>query len=189
MTAAWLIRNWRLRRAMREALLRLRRLGVVPSRYLIVVSIPEQALGLFEWRAPSYHPLGRIRCSTSRFGVGETSGSNKTPRGLHRVAQKIGGGWPSGAVFKSRAMAGYTWGGVEDAAVTTRILWLEGLEPGLNRGGDIDSFSRYIYIHGTPNEPGIGRPASRGCVQVGGDDLIPLYELLPAGSLVWISNR
>jgi len=183
MSAAWMIRNWRLRRAAGEALRRMRALGIAPGRFLVVVSVPEQALGLFA----DCRLVARIRCSTSKFGVGEQSGSNKTPRGLHRVARKIGGGWPAGAIFKSRRMVGYTWNGPAGASVTTRILWLDGLEPGFNRGGDVDSFSRYIYIHGTPEAPGLGRPASHGCVQVGDADLIALYRRLPAGALVWIS--
>ena len=72
------------------------------------------------------------------------------------------------------------------APITNRILWLEGLEPGLNRGPGVDSKERFIYIHGTGDEPSLGRPASRGCIHVAADDLIPLYDLLPAGTLVWI---
>ena len=203
-----------------DCLCRARQLRVVPSRFILVVSIRKQAVGLYvrqtilsaiskdihgargSWNrqarglpyegAPlftsaAFRFLRTMRCSTSKFGIGEKAGSNMTPRGLHRIANKIGGGWPAGTVFKSRQMVGYTWNGLPKAAITTRILWLEGLEPGFNRGGDVDSHSRYIYIHGTGDEPGIGRPASHGCVQLSGDDLIPLYRLLPVGTLVWIS--
>lgn len=121
--------------------------------------------------------------------MGETANSNKTPRGLHRIAKKIGGGWPVGTVFKGRKVIGFTWKGLPMASITTRILWLEGLEPGRNRGGNVDSYSRYIYIHGTGDEPSIGRPASHGCVQLAADDLIPLYDFLPVGTLVWITER
>ena len=99
-----------------------------------------------------------FRCSTSKFGIGEVAGSNMTPRGLHRVAQKIGGGWPVGTAFKSRQVAGFTWHGQPFAPIAHRILWLEGLEPGLNRGGNVDSHARYIYIHGTGNETDLGPP-------------------------------
>ncbi len=231
-----------------DCLCRARQLRVVPSRFILVVSIRKQAVGLYvrqtilsaisndvhgargswnrqtgglphrvtflsaiskdihgargSWNrqarglpyegAPlftsaAFRFLRAMRCSTSKFGIGEKADSNMTPRGLHRIANKIGGGWPIGTVFKSRQMVGYTWNGLPKAAITTRILWLEGLEPGFNRGGDVDSHSRYIYIHGTGDEPGIGRPASHGCVQLSGDDLIPLYRLLPVGTLVWIS--
>ena len=67
--------------------------------------------------------------------------------------------------------------------------WLEGLEPGFNRGGNVDSHSRYIYIHGTGDEPSLGRPVSYGCIHLAANDLIPLFDKLPGGTLVWISKR
>ena len=127
-----------------------------------------------------------FRCSTSRFGIGQTEGSNRTPLGLHRIVEKIGGGWPAGTVFKGRQPIGYTWQGMPDAKITTRILWLEGLEPGFNRGGNVDSHARYIYIHGTADQMSIGRPASCGCIHLADADLIPLFDILPGGTLVWI---
>jgi len=75
------------------------------------------------------------------------------------------------------------------APITNRIFWLEGLEPGFNRGGDVDTFARYIYIHGTGNETTLGRPDSHGCVHLAGVDLIPLYDKLPEGTLVWIAEN
>ena len=137
--------------------------------------------------APRHTLAKTFRCSTSKFGVGETAGSNMTPRGLHRVAQKIGGGWPVGAAFQGRKPVGFTWRGKPAATITSRIFWLEGLEPGFNRGGRVDSHSRHIYIHGTGNEPALGRPDSHGCVHLAADDLIPLYDKLPAGTLVWMA--
>jgi lipoprotein-anchoring transpeptidase ErfK/SrfK len=128
-----------------------------------------------------------FRISTSRFGIGQKKNSNCTPLGLHRIAMKAGGGWPIGAVFKNREMLGYTWMSRSGAAITNRILWLEGLEPGINRGGDVDTFERYVYIHGTGDEPGLGRPASHGCIHLGGTDLLPLYDAVPCGTLVWIA--
>ena len=86
-------------------------------------------------------------------------------------------------------MIGYTWNGMPSASITTRILWLEGLEPGFNRGEGIDSFSRYIYIHGTGDERTVGRPASHGCVQLKACDLVTLYHGVPEGTLVWIFER
>jgi hypothetical protein len=129
-----------------------------------------------------------FRISTSRFGLGQTKNSNCTPLGLHRVAQKFGGGRPTGAVFKSRECIGYTWSGrCDGASITNRILWLEGLEPGVNRGGNVDTFARYIYIHGTGDESNLGRPASHGCIHLSAADLLPLYDQLPIGTLVWIA--
>jgi L,D-transpeptidase catalytic domain len=135
---------------------------------------------------PNYAPLKKLRISTSRFGIGQVAGSNCTPLGLHRIAEKIGGGWPAGTAFKSRQQVGFTWSGSPDAKITSRILWLEGLEPGFNRGGNVDSHGRYIYIHGTGDETTLGRPASCGCIHLAADDLIPLFDALPGGTLVWI---
>jgi len=138
-------------------------------------------------RYPDYVPLRNpYRISTSRFGIGQVEGSNCTPLGLHRIAEKIGGGWPAGIAFKSRQPIGFTWSGAPDAKITSRILWLEGLEPGFNRGGNVDSRARYIYIHGTGDETTLGRPASCGCIHLSADDLIPLFDTLPRGTLVWI---
>jgi hypothetical protein len=134
----------------------------------------------------SFLPIRSFRISTSRFGVGQAKGSNRTPLGLHRIAEKIGAGCPVGTAFKSRKPVGFTWQGMPDAKITTRILWLEGLEPGFNRGGDVDSHARYIYIHGTGDETTLGRPASCGCIHLAADNLIPLFDKLPVGTLVWI---
>jgi lipoprotein-anchoring transpeptidase ErfK/SrfK len=165
------------------------RWGVAPGRYFVVVNISRQSAALFRQREGGYVARKIFRCSTSRYGVGEVAGSNQTPRGLHRVAQKIGAGWPVGAVFKSRQFTGFTWQGQPLAPIAHRILWLEGLEPGLNRGGNVDSHARYIYIHGCGNETTLGRPDSHGCIHLSSDDLLPLYDKLPEGTLVWIAER
>jgi len=140
-------------------------------------------------RFPDYVPLEKwYRISSSRFGIGQTAGSNCTPLGLHRIAEKIGGGWPVGTVFRGRKAVGFTWKGLPWAPITSRILWLEGLEPGFNRGGHVDSHARYIYIHGTGDEPTLGRPASHGCIHLAAQDLLPLFDKLPTGTLVWIAR-
>ena len=181
---------------------------IPPARFALIVSIADQTVSLFKTVAvydrrskmglssnsPAvidrrYIFIKKFRCSTSRFGIGQTEGTNCTPLGLHRIVEKIGGGWPVGTVFKGRQPVGYTWKGMPDAKITTRILWLEGLEPGFNRGGNVDSHSRYIYIHGTGDEPSLGRPASYGCIHLAANDLIPLFDKLPGGTLVWISER
>ena len=164
--------------------------GVVPTPFVLIVSVPNQTVSLFEKTfAPLRLCVKIFRCSTSRFGISQVAGSNGTPLGLHRVVEKIGGGWPVGTVFKGRKPVGFTWQGMPDAKITTRILWLEGLEPGFNRGGNVDSHARYIYIHGTGDETTIGRPVSCGCIHLAADDLIPLFDKLPAGTLVWIAER
>ncbi len=162
------------------------RLKIEPTKFILVVHVSSQTLALFE--AGKY--VKTYRCSTSRFGIGQVEGSNRTPLGLHRIAEKIGAGAPAGTVFNSRLVVGHTsQPEFADAKITTRILWLEGLEPGLNQGGDVDSHHRYIYIHGTADQKSIGQPASRGCIHLADADLIPLFDLLPGGTLVWISEN
>jgi hypothetical protein len=167
-------------------------LGVAPTGFALVVSVSGQTLSVLEkvrnGSSNDYLSIRTFRCSTSRFGIGQQEGSNCTPLGLHRVAEKIGGGWPVGTVFKSRKMVGFTWKSFPSATITNRILWLEGLEAGFNRGGQVDSHARYIYIHGTGDETALGRPASCGCIHLAADDLIPLFDKLPAGTLVWIER-
>ncbi len=192
-------------RSLADCLRRCRQLGIAPSRWVLVVSVSRQNVSLFAGFVgtlrfcvahplplsrtnPPYGLIRRLRCSTSRFGIGQDAGSDRTPLGLHRIAEKIGGGWPVGTVFKSRQPVGFTWQGLPLAKITTRILWLEGLERGFNRGGKVDSHARYIYMHGTGDEPGLGRPASHGCIQLAADDLIPLFDQVPGGTLVWIER-
>ena len=161
------------------------RLGITPSRFVLVASVSRQTLSLFE--RGSF--VKKLACSTSRFGIGQIAGSNRTPLGLHCIAEKIGGGEPAGTVFKSREIVGHTSQPEFAAAkITTRILWLEGLEPGFNQGPNVDSHERYIYIHGTANQKTIGEPASCGCLHLADADLIPLFDLLPVKTLVWISE-
>jgi hypothetical protein len=163
--------------------------GISPTQFILIVSIAEQTVSLFE----KNKFVKKFPCSTSRFGIGQTEGSNRTPLGLHRIAEKIGAGEPAGTVFKSRQIIGHTsQPEFADAKITMRILWLEGLEPGLNKGlnGDVnvDSHARYIYIHGTADQKSIGQPASHGCIHLADADLIPLFDSLPSGSLVWIAE-
>src|SRR5215472_10269697 len=170
--------------------------GVVPTQFLFAVSIAGQTASLFENRSTSsqskvdYSLIKTFPCSTSRFGIGQEEGSNCTPLGLHRIAEKIGAGERAGTVFKSRKIVGHTsQPEFADAKITTRILWLEGLEPGFNRGGNVDTHARYIYIHGTADQSSIGKPASCGCIHLADADIIPLFDLLPSGTLVWICER
>lgn len=116
-----------------------------------------------------------------------------TPRGLHEIAERIGAGAPPGIVFKARVSTGRHFAELppEEQArnlITTRILWLRGLEPGVNAGGEVDSHDRYIYIHGTNHEERLGTPASGGCVQMRNTEIIELYDEVRAGDLVWIDD-
>ena len=173
----------------------IRRLGIPLTRYLVTVNVMRQTLTVWEragWassRQPQLRRLAHGRASTSRFGIGQIENSNQTPLGLHRIAQKIGAGFPQGTVFKGRQPVGFTWQGLPQASIAHRIFWLEGLEPGFNRGGNVDSFKRYIYIHGFGDETTLGRPASHGCIHLAAADLIPLHDWLPIGALVWIHEQ
>ena len=162
------------------------RLKIEPTQFILTVNISKQTVSLFK----DDKFVKKCPCSTSRFGIGEIKDSNCTPRGLHRIAEKIGGGEPAGTVFKSREVIGHTsQPEFADAKITTRILWLEGLEPGFNQGGNVDTHARYIYIHGTGDQESIGEPASCGCIHLADADLIALFDLLPSGTLVWIAER
>jgi len=162
------------------------RSAVSLTPFVLTVDVAGQVISLFESRKF----VKKFPCSTSRFGVGQAEGSNCTPLGLHRIAEKIGAGERPGTVFKARKAVGHTsQPEFADAKITTRILWLEGLEPGLNRGGNVDSHDRYIYIHGTADQSSIGKPASIGCIHLADADLIPLFDLLPSGTLVWIAGH
>lgn len=121
--------------------------------------------------------IRRYAVSTSRFGLGSEPGSYKTPIGRFRVAEKYGDGAPPGEIFVSRQPTGQ-FGKEDDPEdrVQTRILWLEGLEP-----GNANAKERYIYIHGTNAESLLGTPASHGCVRMSNADVIDLYERAPAG--------
>ncbi len=156
----------------------------------IIVSIVEQKLLLVKNReiVKSY-PI-----SSSAYGVGNKAGSNKTPLGTHSISHKIGDGAEIGTVFRSRANTRqiatiYTdKTDVEDDLVTTRIMWLQGMESGVNKGKGIDSHARYIYIHGTPEEGLIGAPASHGCIRMKNHDVVELFDAVRKGTLVEIQE-
>lgn len=139
---------------------------------------------------------GEIRArwpvSTSRFGPGELADSMGTPRGRHRIRACIGKGQPPGAVFVGRRATGEIYS--EELArqypgrdwILSRILWLCGEQPGVNRHGRVDSMRRYIYIHGTPDSEPMGVPRSHGCVRMRNTDVIELFELAGPGCRVEI---
>jgi hypothetical protein len=172
-------------------------LGQRPTHFVLTVRIARQTMGLAERKPgrplagllPDYRVRQHYQISTSAYGIGQVMHSNRTPLGLHRIAAKIGGGAPIGTVFRHRKPVGLTWQGMPDARIVHRILWLDGLEPGLNRGGNVDSFRRCIYIHGFGDEKTLGRPMSCGCIHVAARDLIPLFDRVPVGTLVWIAER
>ena len=128
--------------------------------------------------------LRRYPVSTSRFGLGTEPGSLCTPLGRLRVAEKFGGGAEPGTVFKGRLPTGENGlGATDEDLVLTRILWLAGDEE-----RNANTYERYIYIHGTNHEAAIGRPASHGCVRMRNSDVVELYDLVPPGTVVTISE-
>lgn len=156
----------------------------------IEISIGSQTLILYS----GDECLCRYPVSTARNGAGEQRDSFCTPRGEHRIAEKIGDGCAPGTVFVGRRPTGELYSpdlrqaGPERDWILTRILWLEGMEAGRNRGGDVDSRNRYIYIHGTPDDVDMSVPGSRGCIRMRNDDIIDLFDRVDSGTPVLISE-
>ena len=145
--------------------------------HTLIVSVPEQRLVLLEKGAP----VASYRISTSRYGIGDSPGSYATPLGTLEVADMIGGNAPLGTVFKDRRPTGEV---IKPNApgrdpIVTRIIWLRGLED-RNR----NAFARFIYIHGTPQENKLGRPASYGCIRMGSQDVADLFARIGVGAQV-----
>lgn len=134
----------------------------------------------------------KFSISTSLYGTGSEVNSYKTPLGRHVIAEKIGKNLPFGAILKGREWTGSIANIIKEPIdtefdiVTSRILWLKGLEEGLNLGPGVDSMSRYIYIHGTAEEGLIGKPASDGCVRMYNSDVIYLFKKVDTNTQVWI---
>jgi UDP-N-acetylmuramate--alanine ligase len=155
-----------------------------PQELFVVVSIERQTLLVCVNGAI----VEQYDCSTSRFGNGNRENSLKTPLGFHRIKEKFGAGAPAGRVFKDREDQGMDWDHSQngDNLILTRILWLEGLEEGINKGAGVDTYERYIYIHGTGREDMVGTPLSHGCVCLRNHDVIRLYDTVMEGTLVYI---
>jgi len=156
------------------------------TQHQIVVSTREQKLALID----RGNILAIYPVSTSKFGLGDWRGSRFTPLGKLQIAEKIGDSAPPGTVFKDRRRTGEIVAPDSPGRdpIVTRILWLRGLEPGVNRGGQVDTYDRYVYIHGTNHEDRIGEPLSAGCVLMRNLDIIELYEQVRVGDLVWITD-
>lgn len=137
--------------------------------------------------------LAEYAIATSSSGLGGEQDSYRTPMGLHRVAEKHGAATPLYGILKDRVFTGRLADpdliGADKDWITTRIFWLDGLEPGLNKGAPVDSYDRFIYIHGTANEHSVGTPSSRGCIRMRNDDVIDLFEQVPVGALVVILDN
>ena len=138
--------------------------------------------------------IDKYPISTGITGMGNKSGSGKTPLGAHRISHRYGKNAQVGTIFKARKNTGKIAKiitqpiSIKTDDVTTRIMWLDGLEKGVNKGGKVDSHRRYIYIHGTPEEGLIGRPASHGCIRMLNTDVIKVFKQTTINSLVYIIN-
>ena len=164
-------------------------LGIKPADRLLLVRISAQTLQFYRrGELVRAHPV-----STSAKPPSNLKDSLGTPRGLHEIAERIGGEQPLGMVFKGRRPTGRHFAEHEDDGnlITSRILWLRGLEPGVNQGNDaqgrtVDTHARYVYIHGTNREDRIGQPQSAGCVLLTNRDMVALYDEVRVGDHVLI---
>ena len=166
-----------------------RSLNIKPSARRLFVSIERQIC----WLDCYNDPLTRtFRVSTGLKPPSNKEGSNGTPMGLHCIQEKIGEGRSVGTVFKGRVPIGKQYAELdpneqEANLITSRILWLSGLEPGYNQGHSHDSHDRYIYFHGTNHEDKIGEPSSGGCIQLLNTEMIELFDLTTEGDHVYIT--
>lgn len=165
--------------------------GLQANELAIIINPERQELYLIQ----NEQILKTYLISTSETGIGSRRGSRMTPAGTHRIVEKIGDGEPLGESFKGRQPTGFVrpifptevyfpWD-----SILTRIIWLDGQEEGLNRGGDVDSYSRYIYIHGTQKEWLLGQPSSNGCIKMRNIELIELFNIVPSNTLVEIQDK
>lgn len=178
----------RLERRLRDVVRSNHRHWQLSLHTVIVVDLLLQQLKLYEGtRLVAVYPV-----STSANGPGCKANSGCTPTGWHMVRRKIGNGLSRGTVFRGRVPGNVVTNFRDKSAddlITSRILWLDGLEAGRNQGGEVDSFSRYIYIHGTAQEHLIGRAVSHGCIRMNNTDVIALYTRVNVETPVLITNN
>ena len=156
----------------------------------IKINIALQTLSLYQ----DDKLVKQYSVSTAANGAGELMDSECTPRGEHRIADKIGHGMQANTVFVGREATGEIYEPElrqqypDRDWILTRILRLEGCEAGFNQGGNLDSYDRYIYIHGSPEDVSMGQPGSHGCIRMRNDDVIELFELVETGTPVQIKE-
>lgn len=143
----------------------------------LLVRVSDQTATLFL----DSRPHKKYVISTAAKGTGSEAESNRTPLGLMRVSEKFGAGAAPGTVFKDRLPTGEVWkpGDPGENLILTRILWLEGCEP-----HNANTKDRYIYLHGTKNEDGLGKPMSLGCINFSNRDIVEVFDLMPVGAAV-----
>ena len=155
--------------------------GFVSANKSIEIDISQQRLYVYEDKSI----IASYPISSSSFGEGQIENSFKTPLGKHKILTKIGTNVEKNTIFVSReninqiAEIVHERNDNENDYVTSRIFWLDGLEEGHNKGGNVDSFKRYIYIHGTHEEGLIGEKASHGCIRMFNNDVIELFSYIP----------
>jgi len=164
--------------------------GIDPDSRLLWVDVASQVLFICE----AGKVVGHYPVSTALRGIGCDEDSFQTPVGLHRISEKIGDGVQSCMIFKGRQATGEL-AEVEPAdndtghdLITSRILWLSGMQPGINQGQGVDSHERYIYIHGSNEEGRIGQAVSHGCIRLKNADVIALFQQVEEGTAVTIDG-
>ena len=160
--------------------------ALADERPIIFIDSKQQSLSLVDIEARG---TKSYMVSTSSNGLGNRVDSYKTPYGVHRIKEKIGGAQKKGMIYKGREPTGRISDRrdiQEQDEITSRILWLDGMERGVNQGKSVDTYSRYIYIHGTSDEERIGQPVSMGCIRMFNDDVIDLFDQVIVNDLVVI---
>lgn len=165
-------------------------MSLATSKVHLLIDTANQTLDVYD----GDELIKRFSVSTAKNGAGQLENTGCTPLGRHTIAQKIGGEYPMNAVFVGRVFTGEIY---DDELgrknpdcdwILSRILWLDGCEDGVNKGknadGVCDTFSRYIYIHGTPDTEPMGKPMSHGCVRMRNEDIVWLYDVVDVGTAV-----
>ena len=161
-------------------------MSIVKPTTFLEVDISQQTLTLHDQAGE----CSRYSISTALNGAGENANSGCTPRGQHVIRAKIGQGKPINSVFIARRPTGEIYSlnlayqYPKRDWILSRILWLSGLELGVNRLGSVDTMRRYIYIHGTPDTEPMGLPLSHGCIRMRNVDIIALFDQVSAGTCV-----
>jgi len=189
--------------------------AIEESYQIFLEKLPNEQIDSYILIIPSQQKLLLIKnnlvlqeymVSTSKYGLGNKNESFQTPIGIHKISKKIGESCPIYTIFKGRVPLGDNLTlselekpinekyrkkhlkGCEDV-ITSRIMWLEGMEEGVNKGGNVDTYSRYIYIHGTAHEELIGKEASHGCVRMRNDNVIELFKKVKKETRVLILDN
>ena len=163
-------------------------LGLNLADHVLIASVRHQTINHFQYGKS----VKAYVMSSSKRPPSCAEGSLGTPWGLHEVCEKIGEGEALGTVFEGRASIGLRYWECErekreENLITTRILRLRGLQPRVNSGGQVDTYNRYVYVHGTNHEDRLGSPSSSGCLQLGNKEALELFDIVPEGTHLYVS--